>query len=359
MKKIFFYLFLGVVIQSCNLLDIPSESDPGELRISFADRQEALTRAGLEIPDTSDFILSVCDAKGKSFYHGAYGDSPESMSVPAGSYTISVISEEFTKPGFSSPQFGDEQCVVVTEGGTVNVRLVCTQLNVGIRLRIASAFLDVFPDGVLLLKSSFGRLVYGYSEKRVAYFKPGNISLVLSEGGRDEVLLTRELKAQDMLDLKVGVAAGSASLPETSAGRISVAVDTSRNWLNGSFVIGGSDNGGSVPADAMTVAQALLNVGSEDVWVNGYIVGGDLTSSSASFERPFSSRTNLLLGPRSSTRDKESCLSVQLPSGELREILNLVDNPDMHGRKVSLRGDIVEAYYGIPGIKNITDFEVL
>lgn len=93
--------------------------------------------------------------------------------------------------------------------------------------------------------------------------------------------------------------------------------------------------------------------------MSGYVVGGDLSSASASFEKPFSSRTNIVLGPRSSTTDRTSCLSVQLPSGDLRDALNLVDNPGMLGRKVCLRGDIVEAYYGMPGIKNITEFEVL
>jgi hypothetical protein len=52
------------------------------------------------------------------------------------------------------------------------------------------------------------------------------------------------------------------------------------------------------------------------------------------------------------------CLSVQLPSGELRDDLNLVDNPGLLGRKVCLKGDIVEAYYGIPGIKNISEYEL-
>ena len=78
----------------------------------------------------------------------------------------------------------------------------------------------------------------------------------------------------------------------------------------------------------------------------------------ASFEAPFQSRTNLVLGPRSSTSDKKSCLSVQLPAGSLRDALNLVDNPSLLGRKVSLKGDIVDAYYGIPGLKNVTEFEL-
>ena len=49
---------------------------------------------------------------------------------------------------------------------------------------------------------------------------------------------------------------------------------------------------------------------------------------------------------------------MQLPTGSIRDELNLVDHPELLGRKVSLKGDIVEAYYGIPGIKNITDYEL-
>jgi hypothetical protein len=108
----------------------------------------------------------------------------------------------------------------------------------------------------------------------------------------------------------------------------------------------------------MTVAQARNSAGSESVWVSGYIVGGDLTSTSASFESPFTSRTNLVIGPKSTSSDRSSCLSVQLPAGNIREALNIVDNPLNHGRKVLLKGNIVEAYYGMPGIKNITDFEL-
>jgi hypothetical protein len=108
----------------------------------------------------------------------------------------------------------------------------------------------------------------------------------------------------------------------------------------------------------MTVAQARSSAGAEDVWVSGYIVGGDLTSSSASFAAPFQSRTNIVIGPKSTTSSRSSCLSVQLAAGQARDVLNLVDNPSNHGRKVLLKGNIVEAYYGMPGIKNITGFEL-
>ena len=92
--------------------------------------------------------------------------------------------------------------------------------------------------------------------------------------------------------------------------------------------------------------------------MSGYIVGGDLTSSSASFSPPFDSMTNILLGPRSSTTSKSSCLSDQLAAGTFRNELNLVTNPELLGRKICLRGDIVESYFGISGIKNISDYEI-
>jgi len=349
-------VLFAIALQSCEMLGLSSLRPQGILSVSFAGSQEKLTRSGLEIPDTSDFILTVNDSKGKVIYNGSYGDSPESFSLNPGSYTVSVISEEFSKPAFSKPQFGDEQCVVVPSGKTLNVQLVCTQVNSGIRLKVDPAFLDCYPDGVLLLKSSSGRLVYGYSERRIAYFRPGDISLVLNEGKTDKVLMTRELKAQEILELKVGVASGK---PSGQGGAISLVVDTLRFWKSEEYVIGGESGKGDGSYDAMTVSEARSSIGEKGVWVCGHIVGGDLSSSSASFQKPFESRTNFLLGPRTSTDDKDDCLSVQLPSGEIRNALNLVDNPELLGRKICVRGDIVEAYYGIPGIKNITEYELL
>jgi len=341
---------------SCQMLGMPDPADEkGELRISFSD--SAVTKVVEEIPDTSDFLLTVSSSDGTVVYDGQYGDSPESIMVDAGSYTIYVRSSDFRKPAFSAPQFGDEQCVVVASGGVADVRLTCVQMNAGVRLRIDESFLKNCPDAVLFLKSREGKLMYGYSEKRIAYFLPGDDSLLLSEAGADRVLFTKTIQPQTVLVINVSVAGGGDDDGHES---ISVAVDTTRNWVEESYVIGGdatSGKGGSI-SDALTVAQAIASPGLEDVWVCGYIVGGDLTSSSASFEPPFSSRTNILLGSRSSSSSKSSCLSVNLPSGYIRDDLNLADNPSLLGRKVYLRGDVVEAYYGIPGLKNVTDYEL-
>lgn len=352
MKRILFFLVSVVSCQMLGMQDIPD--DKGELRISFCG--DLPTKVVEDIPDTSDFLLTVYGPDGSVVYDGVYGDSPERIMVDAGSYTVNVRSCEFTRPAFSSPQFGDEQCVVVPGGGVAEVKLTCVQMNSGVRLNVDESFLEECPDAVLFLKSAQGKLMYGYNEKRIAYFLPGSVSLMMSSAGVDRVLFTRFLQAQMILDIDV-----SASVKDNQSSKenITVAVDTSRNWVSESYVIGEGQSGkGNNISDAFTVSQAIASAGEEDVWVSGYIVGGDLTSSSASFEAPFSSRTNILLGSRSSVSDRSSCLSVSLQSGEIRDGLNLVDNPFLLGRKVCLKGDIVEAYYGLPGLKNLTDFEL-
>lgn len=346
-------LQLCVFFTACGLPD--EEVGTGQLRVSFDESVMSLTRSREPVPDTSDFLLSIKDASGKVVYDGGFGACPEKLDVQAGSYTVRALSSEFSKPAFSAPQYGDEVCVIVPSGGSADVKLSCVQMNAGVRLNVDRDFLTACPDGTLFLKSDHGKLLYSYTEDRVAYFRPGKVSLMLSQGGKDEVLLSRTLQAQQVLVLGISVAQGVSGSSFQGLGGISVSVDTSKVWIEDHYVIGGSSGKGTSSDDAMTVALAAANAPAEDVWVSGYIVGGDLTSAAASFAGPFESRTNLLLGPKSSTSDRSVCISVALPTGKVRDALNLVDNPDMLGRKVCLKGDLVESYYGLPGLKSVDD----
>ena len=325
----------------------------GELRLSFSEGWRHNTRSDIELPDTNDFILNVTDGAGAVIYSGAYGASPEVLHVPSGTCNVSVRSSEFRAPAFSFPVFGDDACVVVPDGGAVNVRLECRQVNAGIRLKISSDFLTSYPDGVLFVSSDDGRLMYGYSERRIAYFNPGNVSLVLSNAGVDKALLSRRLESQEILTLNVKVAGAPAR------DNISIEIDTVRIWTEEDYVIGGDDgNSGADPDNALSVNEARTSAGAEDVWVTGYVVGGDLSRSSMSFSPPFESATNLAIAARSSVTAKESCLSVELPSGKVRDALNLPAHPELLGRRIYLKGDIVDSYFGLSGIKNVNDFVV-
>ena len=356
---------LAVLAPSCGDLlagQEGSDESRGTLMWNFtaAPVIEAMTRASGEIPDTNAFLLTVKDASGKVLYDGTYGASPTSLLVSPGSYTVTARSCAFAAPAFSTPLFGDEQVIVVQKNQTARAVLSCRQLNAGMRLRIASNFLTAYPSSTLHLKADAGSLLYGYRESRIAYFQPGSVSLVMSTAGEgDKTLYTRSLSAPEILTLSVSAATSSAT-----GGSFSIQLDTTRTWLSDSYVIGGESgggggNGGSIP-NAFSVPAAKENIGAEDVWVYGYIVGGDLTSSATKMNTaaPFSSDTHFAIAVRSSVTDKQECLSVELKKGDIREALNLKTHPENLGHQVFLKGNLVEAYYGIPGLKSVSDFEL-
>ena len=338
------------LVASCEEL-MQSFSRQGILRIRFADGTVSSTRASA-FPDTNDFLLSITDSKGNTVFDGKYGAVDENLVLDEGTYTVSARSCDFSAPLFDAPQYGDTQVATVRASKTTVVTLACVQMNAGIRLKIDPGFLTSYPNAVLYLKASSGRLMYSYSEKRIAYFQPGTVNLAMSDGGAESTLFTCRLEAQQILTLGVNV--GSSG---TVRGGVKVQVDTTRNWISDSFVIGGGGGSGSDTSAAYNVSEARDRAPEEDVWVYGYIVGGDLTSGKCSFAAPFSSRTNLVLAGKSSVKDKSVCLSVQLAKGSIRDDLNLVDHPDLLGRQIYLKGDLVESYYGLPGLQNLSEYQ--
>jgi len=313
---------------------------------------EPETKTQAEIPDTNDFLLTIRDSDGKVLYDGPYGDSPASLPVSPGSYSVKVVSLAFSAPAFSRPQYGDEQVVVVGSGESVTVALHCTLLNAGIRLITAPSFLTSYPDGVLYVMQEGQRLLYGYLETRILYVKPGTVSVVLYQNGKDQVLLSRVLSERDILTLKISAPASG----EGAAG-VSVVVDTTRNWLSDSFVIGGDNDAQHGPEDAYSVADAAKHVGEEGVWVYGYIVGGDLTAAGKNVKTSdITKATHLALAARSSITVKASCVAVELPSGSVREALNLVSHPQLIGTRVYVKGNLVSSYFGTTGLKGCKEY---
>lgn len=334
----------------------------GELSWNFDRDSEAFTKAQAEVPDSNDFILKVTDPKGEVLYEGPFGESPTSLLVQEGSYTVSAVSAEFTAPGFAKPQYGDEQVIVVKAGDNVHVRLNCTLQNCGVKLKIAPDFLTSYPDGVMYVGSDEGRLMYAYTEKRIAYFHPGKVFVQLHDSGEERTLITRNLSPREILTVSISAPGGG----KAAGSSISVAVDTTKIWSYEDYVIGGSNSGGGgKPEDgdhsgienAFGVADAASHVGAKDVWMFGYIVGGDLTTTGASVKTSkVTKSTHIAVAARASVTDKASCVAVELPKGAVRDALNLVDHPDLVGSRVYLKGNIVEKYFGTTGMKGVTDF---
>lgn len=343
---------LSVAASCSTRIDLPL----GEISFSFKNASVIQTKASSEMPDTNDFILTVTDSSGDVLYNGSYGSAPETISLPSGSYSIDVVSREFISPMFDAPLFGDNRIVLVSAGKRSLVTLDCKRMNCGVKMNIVPEFLDAYPDASLFLTSDSGKLMYSYSEKRTAYFKPGNVSLMMSRGSEDEILRTRWMDAGEMLSLNISVASSEPVSGDADT-QLSIQLDTSAIWIEEDYVLGEYGSRGSCPENAYHVNEVKNAVGKKDVWVFGYIVGGDLTSASANFTAPFKSDNNLLLAARSSVTDRLSCISVQLPKGNVRDAMGLMTNPEVLGRAVYLKGDVVEQYYGLCGIKDVSDYK--
>ena len=134
--------------------------------------------------------------------------------------------------------------------------------------------------------------------------------------------------------------------------------------LNAYFVKveGGSGGGGGdqPSGTTYTVAQAIAANSGSGVYVKGYIVGfvdGQAYESGARFEANGTVTTNVLIADSPSESDLTKCMPVQLPSGDVRNGVNLKDNPGNYKKDVLLFGNI-ETYFKVPGVKAVTYAEV-
>ncbi len=94
--------------------------------------------------------------------------------------------------------------------------------------------------------------------------------------------------------------------------------------------------------------------------VKGYIVGtvdGQVYTDGCRFSGTAESNTNLLIADNVDETDPANCMPVQLPSGAVRNALNLVDNAGNYKKQVTLTGSL-EKYFGVPGLKTVSKYEI-
>lgn len=356
-------LLLALILDSSCLAPVPAAVEPAVLRLSISDGPSgpSLTRATVDPSDTYNYILTLTSFEGKTIFQGLWGERPAEFELDPGSYALSLISSIFRDPGYDCPQFGDTRSVTLSEGQVAEVELVVSQLNAGLRLKPDEKFVATYKEASLFIRSVSGTLAFGFGETRTAFFQPGRVAILLDKGGKTSNVYSLELRPAEIMTLSLSVAESMPRAVPLTGMDVCVRVDTVRLWSKAEFAWDGESAGDdptpSVP-EAVSVSAARGMGGSKDIWVCGYIVGGDLSSKSCSFEGPFSSRTNLVLADVPSCSDRDRCLGVQLAVGDIRNALNLVDNPSLLGRQVWLRGDVVDSYYGLPGLQKLSDYKL-
>ena len=125
-----------------------------------------------------------------------------------------------------------------------------------------------------------------------------------------------------------------------------------------------NDSLGKYRETPYSVAAAIKAQGSGktgNVWVKGYIVGyiptGGETSTTINntvFAAPTDDmKSNIVLASSADEQIATNCMAIQLPGGEVRNALNLKDNPTMLGASVMLYGSL-EKYFGGAGLKSVS-----
>lgn len=114
-----------------------------------------------------------------------------------------------------------------------------------------------------------------------------------------------------------------------------------------------------------TVATAISKYNSSkplaNTWVKGYVVGyvngmsidGSILNDLSGITDD--NKTNLLISDNKNETDYKNCLVLQLPSGDVRNSLNLKDNPENLGKELIVKGSL-EKYFGTAGLKSITEY---
>ena len=115
-------------------------------------------------------------------------------------------------------------------------------------------------------------------------------------------------------------------------------------------------------ATEYTVAEAIAAYTgvAKPAVVKGYIVGtvnGQVYSEGCVFSGTAESKTNLLIADTPNETDYNNCIPVQLPSGAVRDALNLVDNPGNYKKFVTLIGSL-EKYFSIAGLKSVSAYSI-
>lgn len=97
----------------------------------------------------------------------------------------------------------------------------------------------------------------------------------------------------------------------------------------------------------------ILDNPADTAWVMGYIVG---SVDNGAIETTPKQATNIALSDTKTLPENGIFVPVQLPKGNIRTTLNVVDNAENIGKMVKIKGAL-ETYFQMPGIKGASAYE--
>ena len=120
----------------------------------------------------------------------------------------------------------------------------------------------------------------------------------------------------------------------------------------------------NITLNPVSVAEAKAaykpDVEIKNAIVVGYIVGAakNGTLNQSIFGANQEVKTNILIADDPNETNVENCMPVELPSGDIRNALNLAENPGNYKKQIVLTGSVT-AYFSVAGLKNTSAYEFI
>ena len=341
-RQILLFVLLLFMMCACSKKEMPDEKATGYLTLNIS--KDASLKADVEL---IDFVLRISNSQAVEVLRERIGDLPDQIVLPVGGYTVEAYSAIFSEPMFDKPCYFGKTDIMIEVGETTEASLVCSQSNAGIKVVWSDSFSDLFSNYEAQITCEAGYLIYSPTETRTGYFLPGTvfISIIVDEQTINGGSIT--LAAKDMVTLTL-------QPKETPAGNLSInfSIDETVNNREIEIIIDPEYTGENSETNPYSVAQALTRPDETGVWVVGYIVGARTTGSWSP-----TATSNIVIADVAGETDLAKTMAIQLPTGAIRDELNIVDNPTNIDKKILVKGNLV-SYFG-RGIQNVSSYSFI
>jgi hypothetical protein len=224
MKKLYILLLAGASFFSCSKDDSPQVEAKGMLVLKTSATSDVILKEAIS---TGNFNVTIKNnATNAEAYNNTVSSITNPLNLPAGTYTVTVKSENFTTPAFNKPVYvAAKSDVSITWGATTDLSLICKQANAGVKVVYATAFTDYCTtkgyDFGATVSDGTNNLDYGKKSTSLTtnagYFMPGNLTVKITMNGVDYTKAIT-VAAQELVTVNVNVNTGS------SAPRLAVSV---------------------------------------------------------------------------------------------------------------------------------------
>lgn len=144
MKKTFINIFAAAaVLAGCNNI-LLEDAGEGHLSLDLSASEEeyvSVTRAS-ENEDVNEFKIEITRPSDPSYKKtfDRFGDMPQMLPLPSGSYTIKATSPNALPAAFNQPVYGVSHDFQVKVGAVSSEKLTCTLQNVKVTFNLSDAF---------------------------------------------------------------------------------------------------------------------------------------------------------------------------------------------------------------------------